>query len=919
MSSPIYPGFIEDLSPEDLQNLSEIDAAVSQSSYPVNSLRPSQPGKIHAEGLQTSQPTRDKRRTSEPGSEANNHLVATQVVSTSVQPTSSGGIRSGPSVPATVGFTSVRAIAGNMTNDYCRSPSPEGPPEQDYDSWFDTSSTDIPAFVGFQSASTVNGTGPVGFTSAGNGTSFLPSEAALQGVKKRMRDWEADFEEEFSYIRPPTFQTGVTSPRRPVTPPRPSLDSDKNPTPPTPPSQQISPQHATFTRSAKQKPFKPPLLSNKTNLTNTVPASPSNAAHSKGPVPQFKPPLLSSTSASTLPKPSTPSRTTSDSAFRTPGRLGGVHRPGSAKRFTTPFKPGMRPGEPGRARLQKDQEEKRLQEQQKDQVFQIQMHSPPRKPVYDVAPSLKSPSRSRTEKERAKGHRFFDPTSPPNRKTLATCGKVPQSYSGDELESMGINIAEMRQITPETAIHYSFYSPSGPLGPTAALEALQNAGCTLATEDWVYNHWGLILWKQAGMLCFDPTEARRWSWEETIKQLLHRYERELQGGSRPPFKLIVAGDSPPSSPMVLCVSKVNRMEGQRNPDGTVEDVPELELTDGWYKLRAEVDAPLTRAIRRGAIRVGRKIGVVDAKLVSDRKEPSEILEAYDSVKLSLSGNSTHLAPWHAKLGFRRCASVCTLNSLTSDGGNIAMMKHHIEKVYPVAYLEFVQEEDGKRRRIGPMGEKEEMAARDAWQAKRDTEAVKLRSELEARISTLEGYADRMDVKFGDRFILGEDDTCPEIVEDFYEQLEGFSHSQSIHSQSKAFNVLSGVTAKYAGWLSRIIRENIAKDKEKAKDEIESELNALCPLRNVKDFRVVIARDARTDRKPANRTAQITVWNVMSLAFEEGGDRGDFKVGQTFLVSNLFPNQPGSWMNPSTNADGLVYLATGRRTHWTPCR
>lgn len=68
------------------------------------------------------------------------------------------------------------------------------------------------------------------------------------------------------------------------------------------------------------------------------------------------------------------------------------------------------------------------------------------------------------------------------------------------------------------------------------------------------------------------------------------------------------------------------------------------------------------------------------QLVSDRKEPSEILEAYDSIKLSLSGNSTHLAPWHAKLGFRRCASVCTLSSLTSDGGNIAMMKLHIEKV-----------------------------------------------------------------------------------------------------------------------------------------------------------------------------------------------------------------------------------------------
>ena len=95
-----------------------------------------------------------------------------------------------------------------------------------------------------------------------------------------------------------------------------------------------------------------------------------------------------------------------------------------------------------------------------------------------------------------------------------------------------------------------------------------------------------------------------------------RYERELQGGSRPPFKLIAAGDSPPSCPMVLCISRVFWTGGQRNPDGAVEDVPELEITDGWYRLRAEVDAPLARAIRRGVIRAGRKIGVVDAKVHS---------------------------------------------------------------------------------------------------------------------------------------------------------------------------------------------------------------------------------------------------------------------------------------------------------------
>jgi breast cancer 2 susceptibility protein len=66
--------------------------------------------------------------------------------------------------------------------------------------------------------------------------------------------------------------------------------------------------------------------------------------------------------------------------------------------------------------------------------------------------------------------------------------------------------------------------------------------------------------------------------------------------------------------MIVCVSRVFLTEGRRNSDGTAGDDPELEITDGWYRLRAEVDKPLARAIRRGVIRAGRKIGVVDAKV-----------------------------------------------------------------------------------------------------------------------------------------------------------------------------------------------------------------------------------------------------------------------------------------------------------------
>ena len=66
------------------------------------------------------------------------------------------------------------------------------------------------------------------------------------------------------------------------------------------------------------------------------------------------------------------------------------------------------------------------------------------------------------------------------------------------------------------------------LGPKAALDELKRLGCTLATKPWVENHWGLILWKLAGMVCLDPASEndprrKRWCWREVIRQLRYRY------------------------------------------------------------------------------------------------------------------------------------------------------------------------------------------------------------------------------------------------------------------------------------------------------------------------------------------------------------------------------------------------------------
>ena len=102
---------------------------------------------------------------------------------------------------------------------------------------------------------------------------------------------------------------------------------------------------------------------------------------------------------------------------------------------------------------------------------------------------------------------------------------------------------ELRQITVDTAVFYAFNAPmpSSPplslppptqvlLGPSAAHDALQNMGCTLATLPWVENHWRFILWKLSGMACLAPDrefgEDKRWSWDEVLRQLRYRCGRD---------------------------------------------------------------------------------------------------------------------------------------------------------------------------------------------------------------------------------------------------------------------------------------------------------------------------------------------------------------------------------------------------------
>ncbi|EGO30985.1 hypothetical protein SERLADRAFT_412477 [Serpula lacrymans var. lacrymans S7.9] len=457
---------------------------------------------------------------------------------------------------------------------------------------------------------------------------------------------------------------------------------------------------------------------------------------------------------------------------------------------------------------------------------------------------------------------------------------------------MGINGPEICGITPSTALEYRFRISSNPssgpskdcqssttsfLGPSDALNKLHSRGCSLATEQWVENHWSLILWKLAGMVALDPYQEfdpnkQRWCWRELCRQLLYRYERELNNASLPALRLITTGDAPASSPMVLCVSGITWSEADVDEGGApVLSHPQLEVTDGWYRLRARVDQALARAVRKGTIRVGRKIAVTGARLSSERKEPVEVLEAYNSTSLVITGNSSHLASWHAKLGFQRSPWISTLNSLTADGGNVAVMAFVVIKVHPVAFVEFIDEDDGSRTREGPRTAKDEAAVDARWKARRENQMSKLWSIFQKRMDTMDSYARKLEQRAGPSFRPKDDDSPPSHIDNLYDDLE---------DGTQAKRVFATLGAHDAGWLAQHIRERCTQERLKAADDIEQELQA------IHNFRVILVKDEYFKKHPPNRKAQLTVWDVLNLTFTEGFESGSFQEGQKFLVNDL---------------------------------
>ncbi|KAM4589942.1 breast cancer type 2 susceptibility protein [Fundulus diaphanus] len=313
----------------------------------------------------------------------------------------------------------------------------------------------------------------------------------------------------------------------------------------------------------------------------------------------------------------------------------------------------------------------------------------------------------------------------------AVNGKNPARYSAQELYECGVH-TRVPEVTGANAESFRFnllqfvkqetltdgggvqLADGGWLIPsndwTAGKEEFYRALCDTAgvdpkliSEQWVYNHYRWIVWKQASMersfpaamgsLCLTP--------EQVLLQLKYRYDVEVDHSRRPALRKIMERDDTPAKTLVLCVcdvvSRGHSLNAQSRSNTKTTQSAETKaetpfaviwLTDGWYAIKAQLDEPLTAMLHKGLLAVGGKLMIHGAQLVGSQDACSP-LEAPDSLMLKICANSTRRARWDAKLGFHRDPRpfLLPLSCLFSNGGPVGCVDIIVLRSYPMQWME----------------------------------------------------------------------------------------------------------------------------------------------------------------------------------------------------------------------------------------
>lgn len=166
-------------------------------------------------------------------------------------------------------------------------------------------------------------------------------------------------------------------------------------------------------------------------------------------------------------------------------------------------------------------------------------------------------------------------------------------------------------------------------------------------------------------LCLNPVEDSNTLEEEIVEIMNLRRENEHSV-----LRRIVEFDDVPCRYMVLGVLEVG--EGS------------IEVYDGYYSVRAEIDRGTYGMLRAGRCTLGSKIHVFGAELLL--KAATSIFEVEGPV-LRLHSNGTRTSYEQCRLGYRKkIAFLNRIAELRMDGGVVSALFARVKRVFEVSFL-----------------------------------------------------------------------------------------------------------------------------------------------------------------------------------------------------------------------------------------
>ncbi|KAL3681954.1 hypothetical protein R1sor_024910 [Riccia sorocarpa] len=261
---------------------------------------------------------------------------------------------------------------------------------------------------------------------------------------------------------------------------------------------------------------------------------------------------------------------------------------------------------------------------------------------------------------------------------------------------------EVLSLTADTAEKYRIPFGASDLGVEDVWLVLRDLGADQqsASQGWVANHFKWIVWKLASYeRKFSDQAAGILTLSSVLNELKYRYDRELNG-ERSALRRITERDASAGHTMVLCVSAIRRVKDLASLDDIQVDKVDIvdgtkrrpssagviEVTDGWYRLNAQIDVPLARSIHSGKLKGGQKI-VVCGAVLEGLSEGLPPLQAYPDAYLCLNANGVRRARWDQRLGFCGTATPLAFKCIKPDGGLIPHTYVAITRRYPVLYRE----------------------------------------------------------------------------------------------------------------------------------------------------------------------------------------------------------------------------------------